>query len=481
MVRRKSGASARAAEPTAAAAVRPLGDLFAVADRLAAVVGGPVILEDPAFCVVAYSAFVGPMDRGRAEAILGRRIPSRWLEHLSRTGSLHRLRTTSDVIDVVDGPWDAHRRLITSVRDGSRQVGVVWVAEGDEPLGADAAAVLRDAVDGAAPHFVRHHEVAQAEQDRRARTVRALLAGERVPAGPVAELGLDEEGTFAVLAVAGLPDSEPAAPGDTAGRRLDHVLATAEALRWQCVAAPSGRTVQAIVVVPRGGTAAGVGRLGREVVRSAAAAQGVAHAATSSLGHGLGALVRLRDEALCALAVVAARPEAAAERFARYDEVEAEVVVRGAVRSLPPDLGLAGLRLLEAHDARADGSSVTTLRAYLAAGGRVSEAATALNVHASTLRYRLGRIAEVSGLRLDDPHVRLACDLLLRRDAVDSERASRDRRDQATAAETSTVRPSAADRVSAATTSTLRSPSSPEGEGSRPERTASAKSARVSR
>ncbi|MFD0855022.1 hypothetical protein ACFQ07_22465, partial [Actinomadura adrarensis] len=48
---------------------------FDIADRIAEKVGGPVIIEDASFQVLGYSAFVGPMDRGRAEAILGRRIP----------------------------------------------------------------------------------------------------------------------------------------------------------------------------------------------------------------------------------------------------------------------------------------------------------------------------------------------------------------------------------------------------------------------
>ena len=48
-----------------------------------------------------------------------------------------------------------------------------------------------------------------------------------------------------------------------------------------------------------------------------------------------------------------------------------------------------------------------TLRAYLDHFGDVTQASRALQVHPNTFRYRLGRIAKVTGLRLDDPAERI--------------------------------------------------------------------------
>jgi DNA-binding PucR family transcriptional regulator len=56
---------------------------------------------------------------------------------------------------------------------------------------------------------------------------------------------------------------------------------------------------------------------------------------------------------------------------------------------------------------------VSTLRVYLESFGSVSTAASRLFLHSNTLRHRLARIAEVTGLDLDDPQQRLAVSLLL--------------------------------------------------------------------
>jgi sugar diacid utilization regulator len=68
--------------------------------------------------------------------------------------------------------------------------------------------------------------------------------------------------------------------------------------------------------------------------------------------------------------------------------------------------------LLE-YDEHRKSDLVLTLYQYLECGGRYTETATALVIHRSTLKYRLQRIREVSGLQLGDADVnfnlQLAC------------------------------------------------------------------------
>jgi PucR family transcriptional regulator, purine catabolism regulatory protein len=106
-------------------------------------------------------------------------------------------------------------------------------------------------------------------------------------------------------------------------------------------------------------------------------------------------------------------------RFKRWGEV---VTV--------PELGLTGLlaavadeRLVDyarrllgpllEHDRTRNGSLVPTLRAYLETGEQ-QEAAKRLRVHPNTLRYRLDRIREISGVELDDAETRLNLAVALR-------------------------------------------------------------------
>jgi hypothetical protein len=55
-----------------------------------------------------------------------------------------------------------------------------------------------------------------------------------------------------------------------------------------------------------------------------------------------------------------------------------------------------------------------TLAAWLRHGGRTKEVADALHVHPQTVRYRLGRLRELFGERLDDPDGRFELELALR-------------------------------------------------------------------
>lgn len=60
---------------------------------------------------------------------------------------------------------------------------------------------------------------------------------------------------------------------------------------------------------------------------------------------------------------------------------------------------------LAEHDRRRNGELLRTLRAYLRHGGHHPTAAADCHVHVSTLKYRLGRIAELLGCSVTDPQV----------------------------------------------------------------------------
>ncbi len=387
----------------------PPDDLFALADRIAAGAGGPVIIEDASFRVLAYSAFVGEMDRGRAEAILGRRIPDAWLDHLAGTGSLDRLRSGSAVVDLADGPWRARRRLITAAHAGTRLLAVVWVAEGDRPLPPDAPQALRRAVEAAVPQLLRHIEQVAAEEDRRARLVAALLDGGAAATAAASGLGLPATGSLAVLA---LRSCAPAPPeGDLVSRLREHVALCGESLRRVAAVSSSGTDVVAVVEVGRRGGETAVGLL-QEVVRLAGSGPlAPVQGAASPSGAGVAALPRLRDQALAALAAL--EPGSGA-RAVRFDEMEARVLVRSVVSRLDPGARLEALDRLQARDTRTSGDLVPTLRAYLRCSGSATRAAAALGVHVTTVRHRLRHVERVAGISLDDPDVRIACDLVLR-------------------------------------------------------------------
>ncbi|WP_328415417.1 helix-turn-helix domain-containing protein [Micromonospora sp. NBC_00389] len=408
---RRPGSAART-PPRPGATASP----FDIADRIAEVVGGPVILEDPSFRVLGYSAFVGPMDRGRAEAILGRRIPGVWLEHLTRTGSLDRLRGTADVVDLSDGPWKAHRRLITAFRAGDRLLGFAWVAEGERPLGDGAARVFRHAVDEETPALLRHLERLDAEEAHRSRLASALLDG--LPGAPAAadRLGFDRDGRFVVLSVAGPAQARARTEDGEAGRTrlLEHLRLCLDSFHRRWVVTPRGDGGLALVALRAEESEKMAARLGQEVLRLAGDGPlRTMRVAASSVGAGLAVLPRLRAEATAATVVAGDDGS-----FVAYADVDAEVLVADVVAALPAGVRLSGIDRLRAADRGTGpegGELERTLRAFLAACGSASATARELGVHVTTVRHRLDRIAAISGLRLDRPEVRIACDLVLRR------------------------------------------------------------------
>jgi DNA-binding PucR family transcriptional regulator len=57
---------------------------------------------------------------------------------------------------------------------------------------------------------------------------------------------------------------------------------------------------------------------------------------------------------------------------------------------------------------------LTTLEAWLRHRGRTEAAASALHVHPQTVRYRLARLRDLFGARLEDPDGRFELELALR-------------------------------------------------------------------
>lgn len=390
----------------------PLGDVFALADAFADMVGGPVILEDATFRILAYSSFTGVTDQGRNTAILGRRMPPEWLAYLEHTGALARLRTTSEVVDLQSGPWHAHRRLITAVRTETQLLGIIWAAEGDQPLPASAADALREAAVIAVPYLLRHQEGHRYERRWRGQLVRSLLDGRGHLHRHADELGLPHTATFAVLGFAPAPNS--ADPTEEVWERItDHVAVSCEAFRWRAAVARVGGTVFAILAIPDGRSPDGAVRLGHDIViRSVPVLSGELCGAISTVGPGLDTISFRRTETEDALGVVRSGHT---ERFVRYSDVQPQVIFRelGRILEQRPDLRLPGLQALTNEDSRRGREYLATLRTFLSTGGNSSEAAKRMGIHVTTLRYRLSRIKEMSRLALDDPAVRLVCEVLL--------------------------------------------------------------------
>jgi hypothetical protein len=82
------------------------------------------------------------------------------------------------------------------------------------------------------------------------------------------------------------------------------------------------------------------------------------------------------------------------------------------------ELREGALQQVLADEPERAGEHRATLRAYLDCSGNVAAAAKHLGIHPNTLRYRVRRLVERTGLDLDDPDQRLVTELQLRMPAA---------------------------------------------------------------
>ncbi|MFG3363976.1 PucR family transcriptional regulator [Streptomyces sp. NPDC048156] len=395
------------AVPEASAEV-PLGDLPGLALTLAALVGGAITVEDPESNVLAYSPTADTADPLRRLTILGRRVPSWRVAELAESGFLTMLWASGDVVHrPADGRFP--ERLAVAVRAGDEILGSLWAAADGEPLPPGARDALRQAAAIAVPHLLHHRLRSRSAAGRRRYAVRALFE-ERPPDVPAAAavLGVEAGQPCTVLTAAA---AEPVAP-DELDRAFHLASLRLAAHRAPAFAHRDGDRLD--VLLASTGAGDGADRLARDL---AAVLRGAGVRPFVAVGHavgGLGDAVASRAGAAEVLRVLRERggPETAGAEDVRF-AMDALRVTEAVAEHVPS--AADAVAALLAHDERHGTDLPRTVAAHLVFFGDAAATARYVGVHTNTLRYRLRRAAELCGIDLTDPDVRLLVELGLRR------------------------------------------------------------------
>jgi hypothetical protein len=403
----------------------PSGDLFSVANAVAALIDAPVTIEDRSSRVLAFSGRQDEADQSRVETILGRQVPERYSQLLTELGVFRELYRSEDPVYVVpepDGrlPDFTLPRAAVAVRAGDEVLGSIWAAVRD-PLTPDRARAMRDAARLVALHLLRIRAGADVSRRLRADLVSTALEGGSGAFEAMRRLRLADQPVVVVaLAVA-----DPA----ERSRLADGLAMHLSAFHPRCAAALVGDVAYGLIPVTGPPASGGEGG-GEGEVRAARIAADfldrVGDRSRSAIGIGQVAsdpagLPAARACADRVLRVLRAQwsgdsPEASERRVARLADVHAQVLLM-ELRDLAAahgDRPTGPVARLAAYDADHDTNLVATLRAWLDAFGDVAAASAAMYVHANTFRYRLRRVTEVSGIDLADPEQRFATMLELR-------------------------------------------------------------------
>lgn len=369
--------------------------LQALVDALSLSLERPVLLDDPDLRPLAYSRQWGEIDPVRSESIMRRGASPAVRRALQAQG----IAQAQGVLRTRPEPQIAmEERVCAPIRRGANVLGYLW---------------LLDA----------HHELDDGQLERIAaaarRAAQVLDAPVRRPA--------DEGALVERLTSSSRPEREAAA--EEVRRR--HLLPDRPLVL--CVEVPTVNGADALALAQRmaGRLSPGhvlLATVGDEVALLVSledpvvavldedaiagwlvdAADGEAIVGQSAAAAGLDGVADAWAQAQVALRVARSR-DGDGPRQAAWSRLGAERLIAqlppSAVRDVPDRLA----RLLRDEPLLAE-----TLAAFLDSAGDVKATASALNLHRSGLYYRLHRVEELTGLRMDDGDDRLVAHIALR-------------------------------------------------------------------
>ncbi|WNV82839.1 helix-turn-helix domain-containing protein [Umezawaea sp. Da 62-37] len=382
-----------------------LGDLFALAQTIASLTGGIVSIEDTSSRVLAYSRSSDEVDELRRLSILGRQGPEPYLKMLRDWGVYQLLRSGEEVVRIDERPeLGIRRRIAIGIHAGPTPLGTIWVQEGDAPLTEQAERALLGAARVTALHLVqRRNEPTAAFREN---LLASLLDGRTDAESVAGQIGADPGKPAAVVVFTSRDESADRTQAELRRAELTGLISVhAAAYRRSALVTQVGaRTYVLLPDLPPG---AQLLSLTKEIVTTARKHIGLGVRAA------VGSTVSTLDE------VGVSRQEADRVLDAMGRDLDADVATLADVRSrvlVSETLALlaANPRVRDPRLDKLDGELGRSVLAYLDAFGDVRSAARVLHVHPNTLRYRVRRAAEVSGVDLDDPLQRLFAQLQLR-------------------------------------------------------------------
>ncbi|MEV7132576.1 helix-turn-helix domain-containing protein [Arthrobacter sp. NPDC093128] len=390
--------------------IRP-GDLFDLANTVAAQAGGAIAIADPDQTILAYSTLPDqPIDETRRSSILRLHVP-----HSVQTDKdYRRVHAASDALNVAtEDPL--LRRTAIAIRAGGAVLGSLWLLERAEHHNEDAHRLLREAANVAALHILHKRTTYVSNLTRQVDLVRPLLFEPERAELAAMRLGISAS-SIRVAALSVWPADAIAAETLQSRLRLFDTIRTACAIRLPSAVCGLSdgivyivlpQSTEASVQFQRGAILKIVQNARRLLSRPVLAALGVAAA--------IDRLAESRVNAELVLSelvrnVVEGRIAADSDDVvADDDSLGSRLQLRQIVSSLTASGQLPGthaLRIAE-YDARHKKSFEETIHAYLGCGGNAIEAAKSLDVHVNTVRYRLSRVEALFGIDLDDPEARL--------------------------------------------------------------------------
>ncbi|MFN2525640.1 MAG: PucR family transcriptional regulator [Actinomycetota bacterium] len=385
----------------------PLGDLFALANAIAGLVGGAITIEDQRARVLAYSNLEGQLiDEPRQQSILGRQVPD-----TPGIRALYKRLWHSDSVIRVDHveDFEIFPRIAVRITVGNQTLGSLWAVEGKTLLGKEAEQALEEAARVTSLHMIHARSSRDIERSIQGDLLRSLLEGRGDVAGVAGRLGIDRRSPLIVLAFEIMADER--IEEFHRERLVDLVATYSEAFRLRAACVAIDSTVFSLLPVSDRMDDDRVKQIALEIHEHAESALDLPlQTAISSVVTDVRNLPNAWREVKRILTVLGTEPE---RKLASVEDVRSRVTLL-TLHELArdhPDLLTGSVEAIARHDIERKTSYMETLSAYLSAFGDVPTAAAATNVHPNTFRYRLRRLTELFDIDLQNPEDRLVTEL----------------------------------------------------------------------
>ena len=392
-------------------------ELYMIADAVAATIGGSVSIEDLSQRVVAYSSVPGQrIDAVRSEGILGRSAPPDPGDR-ERYGSI--LRSNGVVRFEREG--DELARAAMAIKAGDLPLGTIWAIEGESGITARDEIALEEGARLAALHMLRARRSVELDQQLRSEALMSLIDGTGNADLARTRLRVSPGEPRALLAF-GFTDAAHRAPGPTSARAAQEVARQVVALRPGAAVAVSSSAIYVFLADSSAGKSAAL--LADSITSVSGRVPGARLVgAVAADPHADRELTELRAEADDVLAALLGGAD---RTVATLNDVRAQVLLRHALAEFTRHPWLLDPRLTEVFDSSARSRElVTSVAAWFDARFEISRAAQELQVHANTLRYRLRRFSELTGVDLEDADALLSLWLQMRTHAESAAARSR--------------------------------------------------------
>lgn len=372
------------------------GGLQPLADVLSRLIGRSAVFEDLEGNLLAY-ALVDREDEVHLRSIASGSTTPGLSHYLQEIGFERRLRESLGPLRLPARPEIGMvGRVVCPIRLGGELVGSVWLIEGEEPLSELDMRAAEHAATVAGLHLMHQRDIAQREAQLGYAFLDALLEGRFEPTPRNLERarlqGFHPEGRY-YLALLVLEEPVPLSP-EGLNRRERLAEGLRKLLREQGVAPLISVFLnQILFLLPEGFDAARVWErlpqkgLSLGLSRARAGWAGVAESYRES-------------QALL--------PHLRPGRVSTYAQLLLPRVLAGDAQA-QQDLLCELFGPLKAERGRE--ALLETLKALARHGFQLKRTAHALGVHENTLRYRLGRLEQLTGLDLRDPQAQFRLQL----------------------------------------------------------------------